>query len=43
MKIYLLLSLIALIVGLSRLPGRVQVKPAAATPPDAVPAWLPNG
>jgi len=39
MKIYVLLALIGLIVGLSHYPLRRRPKPAAAVRPDSVPAW----
>jgi len=38
MKIYMLLMLIAVIVGLSHLPLRVRTKQAASVPADSVPA-----
>jgi hypothetical protein len=38
MKIFMLLILIGVIVGLSYLPIRGQAKQAAAVPPDSVPA-----
>jgi hypothetical protein len=38
MKMYVLLSLIGLIVGLSYLPLRVKVKEAGAAPHDSLPA-----
>lgn len=38
MKIYMLLMLIAVIVGLSHLPIRVRTKRAASVPTDSVPA-----
>jgi hypothetical protein len=38
MKIYVLLALIALIVGLSHYPIRRQPKTDTAAPPDSVPA-----
>jgi len=38
MKIYMLLMLIAVIVGLSHLPIRVRAKQAAPVPADSVPA-----
>jgi hypothetical protein len=38
MKIYALLALIALIVGLSHYPIRRRPKPAAAVRPDSLPA-----
>jgi len=39
MKIYILMMLIAAIVGLSHLPIRVRAKQSAPVPPDSVPAW----
>jgi hypothetical protein len=38
MKIYMLLMLIAVIVGLSHLPIRVRAKASTPVPPDSVPA-----
>jgi hypothetical protein len=38
MKIYILMMLIAVIVGLSHLPIRVRAKVATPVPPDSVPA-----
>jgi len=38
MKIYMLLILIGVIVGLSYLPIRARAKEAPAVPPDSVPA-----
>jgi hypothetical protein len=38
MKIYILMMLIAVIVGLSHLPIRVRAKQSAPVPPDSVPA-----
>jgi hypothetical protein len=38
MKIYMLLMLIAVIVGLSHLPIRVRAKQSAPAAPDSVPA-----
>ena len=38
MKIYMLLMLIAVIVGLSHLPIRVRAKQSAPVQPDSVPA-----
>jgi hypothetical protein len=38
MKIYILMMLIAAIVGLSHLPIRVRAKQSAPVPPDSVPA-----
>ncbi len=38
MKIYMLLMLIGVIVGFSRLPGRRPAKEAAPVPPDSMPA-----
>jgi hypothetical protein len=38
MKIYMLMMLIAVIVGLSHLPIRTRAKQTAAVPPDSVPA-----
>ena len=43
MKIYLLLMLIAVIVGLSYLPIRVRAKQATPVPTDSVPSLMPNG
>jgi hypothetical protein len=37
MKIYMLMMLIAVIVGLSHLPIRVRAKQSAYGPPDSVP------
>jgi hypothetical protein len=38
MKIYMLMMLIAVIVGLSHLPFRIRAKPAPARSPDSLPA-----
>ncbi len=38
MKIYMLMLLIGVIVGLSYLPLRGRTKPAGTAPPDSVPA-----
>jgi len=38
MKIYMLMILIGVIVGLSYLPLRGRAKPASAVPPDSLPA-----
>jgi len=38
MKVYMLLMLIGVIVGLSHLPIRVRAKQTAPVPPDSVPA-----
>ena len=38
MKIYMLMMLIGVIVGLSYLPIRVRAKQAATVPPESVPA-----
>jgi hypothetical protein len=38
MKIYMLLMLIGVIVGLSHLPVRIRAKQAAPVQPDSVPA-----
>jgi len=38
MKIYILLMLIGVIVGLSHFPIRVRAKKAAAVAPDSMPA-----
>jgi hypothetical protein len=38
MKIYMLLMLIAVILGLSHLPFRLRAKPAATRSPDSLPA-----
>jgi hypothetical protein len=38
MKIYMLLMLIGVILGLSHLPLRLRTKPAPAVRPDSLPA-----
>jgi len=38
MKIYMLLMLISVILGLSHRPFRLRTKPAPAASPDSVPA-----
>jgi hypothetical protein len=38
MKIYMLLMLITVILGLSHLPFRLRAKPAPAQSPDSLPA-----
>jgi len=38
MKIYILMMLIAVIVGLSHLPIRIRAKQSVPVPPDSLPA-----